>query len=283
LKASQTHVAIHKNQAKRHSILLAPTSKSSNSISLDLEMASPKLIALFLAIAVAAAALQPSEAARVQAQQVFKPAAAASHEAEKLATQAADSGVPSTPTLPPGIPAAGQLPPQLLPAILGLLFPPLGGIIGLLQPLFPPPGSPSPQQGGILGGISSPSSPPPTECMTPLASMLPCTDYLTNVTVATPPGACCDGLKAIIRDAPICLCHGMNGGMDQFLPRPVDPLRMTVLPLACGTVLPIQTLFMCNCELLATGAADNAAHACDASSGVTIDGSVEIVSSSLSC
>jgi hypothetical protein len=229
-------------------------------------MASPKLVALFLAFAVAAAALQPSEAARVHAQQGSKPATA-SHEAEKVAAQA-DGGVPSAPTLP-GLPA-GQLPPGLLPAILGMLFPPLGGIIGLIQPLLPQPGSPPQQGGGVLGGIlpgsppqqgggvlggilpgTSPSAPAPAECMTPLSAMMPCTDYLTNLTVLTPPGECCDGLKTIIRDAPICLCHGMNGNLNQFLPKPVDPLRMTVLPLACGTVLPIQTLFMCNCEYLA--------------------------------
>ena len=98
-------------------------------------MASPKLIALFFAFTMAAAAaLQPSEAARVQVQlqQAFKPAAAAGQEAAEkaaLADQAA-GGVPvprtSTTTTPPagGIPAG--LPPQLLPAILGLLFPPLG-------------------------------------------------------------------------------------------------------------------------------------------------------------
>ncbi|CAL4894172.1 unnamed protein product [Urochloa decumbens] len=213
-------------------------------------MASPKVIALLLAFAVAAAALQPSEAARIQAQQGFKPAAASSHEAEKVATQA-NAGVPSAPT-PPGLPA-GQLPPGLLPAILGILFPPLGGIIGLLQPLLPPPsGSPPQQGGGVLGGIlppgttTSPPPPPPAECMTPLSAVVPCMDYLTNITVLTPPGECCDGLKGVIRDAPICLCHGMNGGMNQFLPSPVDPLRMAVLPLVCGTMMPIQTLLMCN-------------------------------------
>ena len=226
-------------------------------------MASPKLIALFLTFAMAAAAvLQPSEAARmVQAQQAFKPAAAAGQEAAEkvaLADQAADGGVPvpRPSTTPPaaGIPAG--LPPQLLPAILGLLFPGLGGIIGLLQPLIPllpPPGSSSPplQGAGNLGASLTSFSPPPRqpqpeECMTPLAGMLPCTDYLTNITVLTPPGECCDGLKSVISDAPICLCHGMNGDMNQFLPKPVDPIRMLILPLACGTVLPLQTLFACN-------------------------------------
>ncbi|PVH62193.1 hypothetical protein PAHAL_3G232900 [Panicum hallii] len=189
-------------------------------------MASPKIIALFLAFAVASAALQPSAAARVQAQHGLKPAAA-SHEAEKVAAQAAGGSAPT----PPGLPAGVQLPPGLLPAILGLLFPPLAG--GAL--------------GGLLPAGASHAPPPPAECMTSLAAVAPCTDYLTNATaVATPPGECCDGLRAVVRDAPICLCHGTNGGMNRFLPRPVDPLRMAVLPLACGAVLPIQTLFLCN-------------------------------------
>jgi hypothetical protein len=248
------HPIQHKNQAKRHSIP-----------SLQLDMASPKLIALFFAFAMAAAALHPSEAARVQVQQAFKPAAAGQEAAEKVADQAAAGGVarPSTPPAGPGIPAG--LPPNLLAAILGLLFPGLGGIIGLLQPLIPllpPPGSSSPPLHGGAGNLgasltststsSTPPPPQPTECMTPLAGMLPCTDYLTNITVLTPPGECCDGLKSVIGDAPICLCHGMNGDMNQFLPKPVDPIRMLILPLACGTMLPLQTLFACNCKLHAS-------------------------------
>jgi hypothetical protein len=82
--------------------------------------------------------------------------------------------------------------------------------------------------------------------MTPLIGMVPCMDYLTNLTVLTPPAACCDGLKAVIRGAPICLCHGMNGGMNSLMPRPIDPLRMVVLPLTCGAMLPLETLLSCN-------------------------------------
>ena len=52
-------------------------------------MASPRLIALFFAFAMAAAALQPSEAARLQVQQAFKPVAAGQEAAEKVADQAA--------------------------------------------------------------------------------------------------------------------------------------------------------------------------------------------------
>ncbi|KAF8715944.1 hypothetical protein HU200_026909 [Digitaria exilis] len=154
---------------------------------------SSKLLALFLAFAVAAAALQPSEAARVvqshQRCNCNPPVAPGSHEPEK--------------------------------------------------PLIPAPGSTTPPQQ---------QQQQPTECMTPLQSMAACTGYLTNLTVAAPPSECCDGVRAVVRDAPICLCHGINGGMSQFLPSPVDPLRMAVLPLACGTVLPIQTLLMCNSQ-----------------------------------
>ncbi|GJN00089.1 hypothetical protein PR202_ga17246 [Eleusine coracana subsp. coracana] len=149
-------------------------------------MASSKFVALFLAFAMAAAILQPSEARP----QILKPDCAAQH---------------------------GQAPH---PA---------------------PVGSPGTT-------ISSPPSPPaqPTECLTPLLGMMPCMDYLTNLTVLTPPTTCCDGLKAVIKDAPVCLCHGMNGDMNSFMPKPIDPVRMMMLPLVCGTTLPLQTIFSCN-------------------------------------
>ena len=77
--------------------------------------------------------------------------------------------------------------------------------------------SPSSPGGVVPPQPATRSAPPPpalTECMTPLIGMVPCMDYLTNLTVLAPPAACCDGLKAVIRDAPICLCHGMNDGMN---------------------------------------------------------------------
>ncbi|PUZ61664.1 hypothetical protein GQ55_4G295000 [Panicum hallii var. hallii] len=115
----------------------------------------------------------------------------------------------------------------------------------------PPPRSPGvvplpPQP--ATGSAPPPPPPPLTECMTPLIGMVPCMDYLTNLTVLTPPAACCDGLKAVIRGAPICLCHGMNGGMNSLMPRPIDPLRMVVLPLTCGAMLPLETLLSCNTQ-----------------------------------
>ena len=111
------HLIQHTNQAKRHSIAL------------QLDMASSKLVALLFAFAMAAAALHPSEAARLQVvQQASKPVAASQEAAEKVADQAAAGagGVarPSTTPPLPGIPAG--LPPNLLAAIPELLFPGLG-------------------------------------------------------------------------------------------------------------------------------------------------------------
>jgi hypothetical protein len=103
----------------------------------------------------------------------------------------------------------------------------------------------------VLPG-STPPSPPaaqPTECLTPLMGMMTCMDYLTNLTVLTPPSACCDGLKSVIKDAPVCLCHGMNGDMNSLMPKPIDPVRMMILPLTCGTMLPLQIIFSCNSKL----------------------------------
>ncbi|GJM95953.1 hypothetical protein PR202_ga12749 [Eleusine coracana subsp. coracana] len=99
--------------------------------------------------------------------------------------------------------------------------------------------------------ISTPSPPAqPTECLTPLLGMMSCMDYLTNLTVLTPPSTCCDGLKSVINDAPICLCHGMNGDMNSLMPKPIDPVRMMILPVTCGTTLPLQIIFSCNSKSL---------------------------------
>jgi hypothetical protein len=92
----------------------------------------------------------------------------------------------------------------------------------------------------------------PTNCLTPLMGMMPCVDYLTNLTVFTPPGACCDGLKSIINDAPICLCHSLNGDLNTFISKPINPIRMLIMPLVCGAMLPLRTILSCNGKLLLT-------------------------------
>ncbi|XBJ28098.1 non-specific lipid-transfer protein C6-like [Triticum dicoccoides] len=205
-------------------------------------------VAVLFALLAMAATLQPSEA-RVQ------PTAAANQE-EATATTTANGGSPSLPGLPlPQIPGMRSLPP-----IFRSLFPPLPQIPGL-PPLFGPlpggaPGAPPspalPSLPHLPLPTGSPSPPPPKECLTPLTSMIPCMDYLTNITVFSPPDACCDGLKSVVSTAPICLCHGLNnnGGMSKLFPKPIDPIRMIILPVRCGAMIPIQTIFSCGTQPL---------------------------------
>jgi hypothetical protein len=209
-------------------------------------MAISKFIALLLAFAAVAATMQLSEA-RVQGFNQEEADAAS-----KTASGSA-GGNPGFPFPLPHIPGLPPLPgfPFPLPQVPGLppLFGPLPGAPpsqGLPSfPHFPtPPNAGSPAAPGLPG--LPPSPPPPAECLTPLTQMVPCVDYLTNITVATPPSMCCDGLKSVIADAPICLCHGMNGDMSKLFPKPIDPIRMLILPLRCGTMLPLRTLFSCN-------------------------------------
>ncbi|CAN6201849.1 unnamed protein product [Urochloa humidicola] len=167
-------------------------------------MASRKLVALFFAFAVAAAATARPSEARIQ-DQLLHPSTFHNH---------------NTPP-PPSSPGGAVVPPH--PSTAG----------GAAPARSSPPPAPAP---------------PLTECMTPLIGMLQCMDYLTNLTVLTPPPACCDGLKAVIRDAPICLCHGMTGDMNSLMPKPIDPVRMITVPLLCGAVLPIQTILSCNTQ-----------------------------------
>uniref|UniRef100_A0A0E0MIV0 ADP,ATP carrier protein n=1 Tax=Oryza punctata TaxID=4537 RepID=A0A0E0MIV0_ORYPU len=42
-----------------------------------------------------------------------------------------------------------------------------------------------------------------------------------------------------------CLCPVILGDVNRMLPKPVDPVRMMYLPIACGLVLPPQVLFIC--------------------------------------
>ncbi|VAI20362.1 unnamed protein product [Triticum turgidum subsp. durum] len=213
-------------------------------------MAISKLMALLFAFTAVAATLPPSEA-RVQG---FTTTTANQEEADPSSKAAAQAG--GTPGFSLPLPQIPGLPPLFG----GFPFPPLPQIPGL-PPLFGPlPGAPGapPAQGlpGLphfprsAGSAAAPSPPPPAECLTPLMQMAPCVDYLTNITVVTLPATCCDGLKSVISGAPICLCHGMNGGMSKLFPRPIDPIRMLILPLGCGAMLPLGTLLTCSAQPL---------------------------------
>ena len=208
-------------------------------------MAISKFISLFLTFAAVAATVQLSEA-RVQGISTT----ATNQEEAAGASKAASGSAGGIPGVPPlfGFPFPFPL-PQIpgLPPLFGPLprtpgAPPLPSI-----PHFPPNAG-SPAAPGLPGLPASP--PPPAECLTTLTQMIPCVDYLTNITVVTPRSICCDGLKSVITNAPICLCHGMNGDMSQLFPNHIDPIRMLILPLRCGTMLPLRTLLTCNSKFL---------------------------------
>uniref|UniRef100_A0A0E0NKC4 Bifunctional inhibitor/plant lipid transfer protein/seed storage helical domain-containing protein n=1 Tax=Oryza rufipogon TaxID=4529 RepID=A0A0E0NKC4_ORYRU len=149
----------------------------------------------------------------------------------------------------PGSPAAGAPPSS---GSSGFPFP-MPSPLPLPAHGSPAAGAPPSSGSGLpfplpfpLPQPSSPAQPQPKECMTPLMSVMPCADYLTNTAVPTPPATCCDGFRSLVSTAPICLCHGMNGDLNSFLPTPVDPMKMMLLPITCGAMPPLQTLFMCS-------------------------------------
>jgi hypothetical protein len=113
----------------------------------------------------------------------------------------------------------------------------------------PPPAEPLLPQLSASNSDDTPAPPPPTECMTPLLDVMPCMDYLTNPTdLMTPTSTCCDSFKELITDAPVCICHVLNGDLNKYLADPVDPVRMVLLPLTCGALPPLQSIIACASE-----------------------------------
>jgi len=141
----------------------------------------------------------------------------------------------------PGLPRPRFLPPcnesgapaLPLPPARRLPLPPIPCIPGLPRPSFLPP------CGGSGAAAPAPPSPQPAECSTPLSGLAACADFLgANATsfLAAPAAACCDGVRSLVKDAPVCLCHVMSGEL-----RP----RAAALPRACGVAVPFGTLRQC--------------------------------------
>ncbi|XP_015694024.1 vegetative cell wall protein gp1-like [Oryza brachyantha] len=119
------------------------------------------------------------------------------------------------------------------------------------QPSSPgtPPSQPSPASPSSPSSSAPPPSPAPEqpkECLTPMMSMMPCAEYLTNSTMQTPPATCCEGFKSLANKAAICLCHGINGDLSKLLPLPLDLMKMMTLPNTCRATVPLQTFSLCN-------------------------------------
>ena len=154
----------------------------------------------------------------------------------------------------PGAPSARPAPPAPVPS----------------TPVFQPPCPKAPPSGsgfpvvpgfpglpGSVGGGSTPSS--PMDCVTPLAGLMTCGTFLTGSESETPSpqSECCSGLGAFLNASSAagdgdrtlrCLCPVILGDVNKMLPKPVDPVRMMYLPIACGVVLPPQVLYICFSE-----------------------------------
>ncbi|KAL5197641.1 hypothetical protein ABZP36_001153 [Zizania latifolia] len=115
-----------------------------------------------------------------------------------------------------------------------------------LVPFFPlAPPSPNVAPPAPEARSASPPAPPPepADCMVPLAGLVPCMDYFSDLRVMTPMGACCDGFKKVVDEAPLCFCHAMNGDV---MPAAVNFARVMSLPTACGVSWPQDTFAKCS-------------------------------------
>ena len=86
-----------------------------------------------------------------------------------------------------------------------------------------------------------------------------CGEFLTGSESEAPTlsSQCCSGLGAFLNATSSsaagprllrCLCPVILGDVNKVLPRPIDPVRLMYLPIACGVVLPPQVLYICFSE-----------------------------------
>jgi hypothetical protein len=68
--------------------------------------------------------------------------------------------------------------------------------------------------------------------------LMPCKDFITNRTAPPPPfpGKCCDGLKSLYEDTPVCMCHFFDddaGGLQKVMSAPLDLVNLVALMDVC--------------------------------------------------
>ncbi|CAN6362054.1 unnamed protein product [Urochloa humidicola] len=92
------------------------------------------------------------------------------------------------------------------------------------------------------------------ECVAPLAELMACGAFVTGTEpeTPTPQSDCCIGLGGFFNTTTTssrillrCLCPVILGDVNKMLPKPIDPVRLLYLPIACGIVLPPQVLYIC--------------------------------------
>ncbi|XP_051211158.2 uncharacterized protein [Lolium perenne] len=217
------------------------------------EMAPSKSSVAFLLVVLAAALLQPSAAIRAQPVKVkpacvpFKPPQSVTPSPPPPAASLPSFPAPSVPASPSS-PAPTPSPPQQPATPVAPATPPSPQLptTPAVAPATPPP----PQTPATPVTPATPPPPPaqPTECLTPLMGLMPCMGFLTDTTVPTPPATCCGAFKSLVDNAPICLCHGLNGDINKIMPAPMNFMRMMSLPGSCNVPLPMQALAQCSCK-----------------------------------
>lgn len=68
--------------------------------------------------------------------------------------------------------------------------------------------------------------------------LMPCKDFLTSSTAPEPPnqGKCCDGLRSLVQDAPICLCRILEGtDLDKLMSATVDREKFIRTMIICDS------------------------------------------------
>ncbi|WVZ72112.1 hypothetical protein U9M48_020623 [Paspalum notatum var. saurae] len=138
------------------------------------------------------------------------------------------------------------------------------------RPLPPPPPPPHrrrcnhsfvPEGTSLLSTDDSDCIPGPVAgewCVAPLAALTPCTGFATRAEeeAAPAPGDdCCLGLTTFLARAAAagragdnilgCVCPVIVGEVNTALPRPVDPVRLMRIPIACRVTLPAHLMHLC--------------------------------------
>ncbi|KAM3384625.1 hypothetical protein ACQJBY_008960 [Aegilops geniculata] len=104
-----------------------------------------------------------------------------------------------------------------------------------IPPMFcpPTPSAPPPPP-------PPPAKPEPKECLPSLMGLMPCKDYLTNRTAPEPPkqGKCCDGLRSLFKNAPVCTCRiSDDGDLDRLMSARLDGGKFLHLSVICDTTI----------------------------------------------
>jgi len=106
--------------------------------------------------------------------------------------------------------------------------------------------------------VTPPAPPPrPKECKASLVMLMPlCSGFLTTNSSKDPSTECCAGVSRFINGgdpsiyAPLCLCHIINGDVNQLLTAPVDHARALSLVQVCLGIDPKTSTGICNDDQL---------------------------------